>query len=46
MSQALTARYAILGAGIAGIAAAEAIREVDPAGEILLVKPPDRRLMG
>jgi NAD(P)H-nitrite reductase large subunit len=30
-------RYAIVGAGVAGIAAAEAIREVDPAGEILLI---------
>ena len=30
-------RYAIVGAGIAGIAAIEAIREVDPDGSILLV---------
>ena len=37
MPQELAARYTIVGAGIAGVTAAEAIRELDPTGEILLV---------
>ncbi len=37
MSHVLKTRYAIVGAGIAGVSAAEAIREVDPDGRILLI---------
>ena len=37
MSQVLKTRYAIVGAGIAGVAAAEAVREVDSEGRILLI---------
>ena len=37
MSDSTSTRYAIVGAGIAGIAAIEAIREVDADGSILLV---------
>jgi NAD(P)H-nitrite reductase large subunit len=37
VAEPVKTRYAIVGAGVAGIAAAEAIREVDPAGEILLI---------
>lgn len=37
MVENLKTKYAIIGAGIAGISAAEAIRETDPDGEILLI---------
>ncbi len=37
MSDTKSTRYAVVGAGIAGIAAIEAIREVDPDGSLLLV---------
>jgi len=37
VSDTTKTRYAVVGAGIAGIAAVEAIREVDPDGPVLLV---------
>jgi NAD(P)H-nitrite reductase large subunit len=37
MPKALKTHYAIVGAGIAGVAAAEAIREIDTVGAILLI---------
>ncbi|UCG51749.1 MAG: NAD(P)/FAD-dependent oxidoreductase [Candidatus Latescibacterota bacterium] len=37
MPQSPITHYAIVGAGTAGVTAAEAIREVDPSGEILLI---------
>ncbi|UCH83165.1 MAG: NAD(P)/FAD-dependent oxidoreductase [Candidatus Latescibacterota bacterium] len=37
MPHDIIVRYAIVGAGTAGVTAAEAIREVDPAGELLII---------
>lgn len=37
MARELKTRYTIVGAGIAGIAAAQAIREVDPRGDLLVI---------
>jgi NAD(P)H-nitrite reductase large subunit len=37
MPEAIHTRYAIIGAGTAGIAAAEALRETDPAGDMVMI---------